>query len=375
MPRLKLSLLTAVVLGFCGVPATIAAPSGTQLAIYQGKIESLGSLDQVARHLARFDVVVLSHVATMCDGTRCPRNWKGRAGNCLDVAYQEDGVTASMGTLIQRIRSYNEEVQIYGYVSATADSPQCYSEGKFVVKDCAGTCINFIQWVDEWRRLENESPAARVDGIFIDLVAPAYITAATRDNIISYVKLRRKKVMLNITSPSPENLRFAANSPYLPSGAGDYIFFEGFHSSKGSDASAGTRHAVNAYLRLNKRLRLAALSTLPSYAPPASPLVTCGRATRLRAEQAYAEFLRAWRPGNVFQLANADLGTSPASGNGLVFCDNDSLHGAHVRKRDDEYLWRTADSRRGWRPRLGPPLRCSAKRGARSCRRAADPRW
>ncbi len=268
---------------------------GARLLVYQGDYGSLGGLAAVASRMARFDVVVLSHASDRGPG-------RANTGGCLDTRF------APLPDLIRLVRRINPEVQVFGYISATADAPigsGCglgpgarYAERPWQCPE--RVCRNSMSWVDDWLDLD-----AEVDGIFVDLVAAGFISAETRDNIFSYIRSSGLQIMANTTIPSAANIAFAASSPYLAEG--DFLMIEGFFLTEGRRNADPTLAAVSQILPFRGRgLLLAALAT-EAWATQPGRTVLCRSA---RAREAVNFFSAVYQPGDVFQYATADLGLS-----------------------------------------------------------------
>jgi hypothetical protein len=207
---------------------------------YADLLEQFGGLEGAARNIARYDIAVMTHAFTLSpsDPTdpTCPPagttvDWvQQNGGSCVDAAFVDDNGTRMLPALLARVRQLNPAIEIFGYVAGTADvvatakpcqalgtAPSCADPG--APSSCpAGTCVNFIKWVNEWAALEQKHPGVVIDGIFIDLVHPTQLTAATRDNLYSWVKARQMKVMANALTDLG-GAQFASTSP-APDGAG-----------------------------------------------------------------------------------------------------------------------------------------------------------
>jgi len=112
--RSALASVAALLLLACSAEASAQSPPpeapGARLLVYQGDYGSLGRLPSVASRMAQFDVVVLSHASDRGPG-------RANTGGCLDTRF------APLPGLIRLIRRINPEVQVFGYISATADAP------------------------------------------------------------------------------------------------------------------------------------------------------------------------------------------------------------------------------------------------------------
>lgn len=86
-----------------------------------------------------------------------------------------------------------------------------------------------------------------IDGVFIDLVASQWLSAALRDEVFRIAKAFGLRIMANMTSPSAAGVDFILDSKYF--GRGDYIYLEGAirQSTTGDTWSTGTSAAVTAF--------------------------------------------------------------------------------------------------------------------------------
>ena len=245
--------------------------------------------------MAQFDIVVLSHASDRGPG-------RANTGGCLDTRF------APLPDLIRLVRRINPEIQIFGYISATADAPigsGCglrpgarYSERPWQCPE--RVCRNSMSWVNDWLGLD-----AEIDGIFVDLVAAAFISAETRDNIFGYIRSSGLQIMANTTTPSAANIAFAASSPIWP--RDDFLMIEGFFLTEGRRNADPTLAAVSQILPFRGRgILLAALAT-EAWATQPGRTVSCRSARAREAVDFFSEF---YEPGDVFQYATADLGLS-----------------------------------------------------------------
>jgi len=296
---LAVALAAALLLLACPAQASAQASPpeapGARLLVYQGDYGSLGDLRSVARRMAQFDVVVLSHASDRGPG-------RANTGGCLDTRF------APLPDLIRLVRRINPEIQIFGYVSATADAPidsGCglrpgarYSERPWQCPE--RVCRNSMSWVNDWLGLD-----AEIDGIFVDLVAAAFISAETRDNIFGYIRSSGLQIMANTTTPSAANIAFAAGSPYLAED--DFLMIEGFFLTEGRRNADPTLAAVSQILPFRGRgILLAALATEAGATQPGRT-VLCRSARAREAVDFFSEF---YELGDVFQYATSDLGLS-----------------------------------------------------------------
>jgi len=189
------------------------------LFIYQGDYSQLGSVQETSELAAAHDVAVFTHGFTLSES-----DWVN--GHCLDVAYD------SLVTVITKVRELNSDIEIYGYVTATADHPLgCWPQPSVQLEACNdGICSDFIYWTNKWLSMEYDHPGALIDGIFIDLVNEVLISPVVRDNCISYVKLAGKRAFVNALSDSA-GVAFALESTFLDSN--DMLLVEGYQRIAG----------------------------------------------------------------------------------------------------------------------------------------------
>ena len=267
---------------------------GARLLVYQGDYGSLGDLRSVARRMAQFDVVVLSHASDRGPG-------RANTGGCLDTRF------APLPDLIRLVRRINPEIQIFGYVPATADAPidsGCglrpgarYSERPWQCPE--RVCRNSMSWVNDWLGLD-----AEIDGIFVDLVARPYLGRDQGQHLRLY-PVERSSDHGKHHDPSAANIAFAAGSPYLAED--DFLMIEGFFLTEGRRNADPTLAAVSQILPFRGRgILLAALATEAGATQPGQT-VLCRSARAREAVDFFSEF---YEPGDVFQYATADLGLS-----------------------------------------------------------------
>ncbi len=202
------------------------------LCITQGKydqmIDRFGGIDIFVDKLSKHDVVVLSHVGAVNDSVL------PNACGCVDQKLD------AVPLIISKLKKINPDIEIFGYVSGTADAPSgCgygdgheYADNGWQPED--GININFIEWVKLWNN-------SGITGIMIDLVAPQYMSETTRNNIYSYCRLKGYKIMPNSTYPAMANCEFAATGL----GYGDYCLVEAFCYGAGSSTLTGTNNAIS----------------------------------------------------------------------------------------------------------------------------------
>jgi hypothetical protein len=274
-------VLTTLTAGANGQPtldpryANYRSSRRDQLGLYQGDLRNLGrNVDEVARTLRPFDVLVLTNIFPVKYVGPAAPPVAGRVdatqGTCASGGLP-DGWSAT--ALLRALRAGNPEVKIYGYVPSTADlyvGPDlgCTSNlspyQNFVCP--GGVCSDFVRWVDTWHSLEAGDPAARLDGIFVDLVNEAFIATETWANEVSYVHGRTNaagapyRLLANMTAynrpgegyfyahgvgpvvgHSVSSVAFAA----APMVAGDAIYREAFLLVAGTYETDGVSDMMN----------------------------------------------------------------------------------------------------------------------------------
>jgi hypothetical protein len=277
--------------------------------IFQGAYQDIGDVDAVAAKLAKYKTIVLSHVEVV------PNNQTTNPGRvsvndqwtnptaCVDGRYDD------MPLLIEKIRAINPSIEIFGYVSSGADAPVANDCGNIIktpVWTCPnGFCSNFVKWTNEWKKIEYRNPKAKIDGIFIDLISPYYISTLDRDNEFAYVKALNYKIAVN--APIADyNIRFAGESPNM--GAGDLIVVEGWYRGMGKDIyQASAEPAIQEGQKFfnSKQIRTAVLVT-EDYSPPTYN-INCNNSM---IKNAYTLFKKYFMPGFLFNYQTADLGTT-----------------------------------------------------------------
>jgi hypothetical protein len=159
-----------------------------QLGLYQGDLRNLGgTAEEVARVLRPFDVLVLTNLFRVGYVGATAPSAAGRVdateGTCMS-----DGLPQGWNApaLLRALRAGNPNVKIYCYVPSTADlyvgpglgcTSNLSQHQNFACP--GGTCTDFIRWVDTWRSLEATDPAAKLDGIYVDLLNEFYVSAET----------------------------------------------------------------------------------------------------------------------------------------------------------------------------------------------------
>lgn len=257
-------------------------PVSERFFCYQGPYDSLGAVDDIADVISQYGIVVVTH------GFYLPLSvWTN--GSCVDVNYLQ------MPALLKKVRERNPAVRIFGYVSATADHPNgCWPQPSVAMADCPeGNCADFKLWTDLWCFLETAYPGVEVDGMFIDLVHPALIGQHVRDSVFSYVKTKKKKILVNALSDSI-GVSFALASPKLTSD--DLILVEGYHTIAGYENTQTAR--MSALLKASGRPWIALTSE------KANAAVSCSSE---KAKAAYA--LMKENGGIAFCYQSSDLGT------------------------------------------------------------------
>lgn len=222
----------------------------SNLFFYSGIYSNFGTAEDLGAEIAKHDVAVLTHAYDTGPGGE---NWVN--GNCVD--YFDELLPEA----IQAARAINPDVELYGYIAATADHTECYDPYNNVQVGCPdGVCTDVISWVNRWLEIEEET-GEYIDGIYIDLIGSQFIGEIVRDNVLSYVHLVEKKAMLNVMFGGFE-VFFAINSPYFEPKK-DSLLFEGFYVA---DGGYWGPNAVNSGMLAEKYLhpkgiRWAALST------------------------------------------------------------------------------------------------------------------
>lgn len=236
-----------------------------KLCISQGRYdlmaERYGSLDAVAERFAAADVLALSHSASINhDGDVTPTPC-----GCVDRG------EPLLPELLSKIRALNPDIEIFGYVSGTADAPHGCGYGTREEKQADGTikvlsneyavtgwlppfgvCNNFMHWGKKWNGFG-------VTGLIIDLVAPQYMSSAVRDSIYAWCRLKGYKIMPNSTYPAQGNVAFAS----VGLGVGDYLLVEAFRYGDGNDTLAGTNAAMaEINVRRGQGFKMAAACTM-----------------------------------------------------------------------------------------------------------------
>lgn len=174
-----------------------------QLYIYQGDLKKMGrTVEEIARALKPFDFIVLTNAFD-----KTP-SWTN--GKCIIGTFEDDN-GKDVGDLIELLRSQNSKVEIYGYVSSTADNGAgCWSTSvaaqNYICPE--GICIDFVKWVNKWKSYETSSKRA-LDGVFIDLFNLVFVNSSAMVNQVSYAHSIKNsagdnyKVVVNLTNNSP----------------------------------------------------------------------------------------------------------------------------------------------------------------------------
>lgn len=249
---------------------------------YTDIAEFYGSVDAAAVRYAAADVVAFSHAD----------DWG--ANGCIDTG---DPI---LPELIAKIREINPSVEIFGYVSGTADAPSgCgYGPGHEYAQTgwmpANGICSKFIEWSAQW-------DSFGVDGYLIDLTAPQYMSAAVRDSVYSWCRYKGKRIMANSTYPSAHNVMFAAAGLQ----GGDYLLIEAFCYGLGDSTLAGTNAALaQANALRGAGFSVAALCT-ESWSSAVGVEVDPSSVKNQNAKSLMINFGSA---GDAYQYDNADLG-------------------------------------------------------------------
>jgi hypothetical protein len=271
----------------CQAPAT----SGDQLFIYQGDYNQLGDGKDIGELLSEHDVAVITNVFPLSSV-----NWTN--GDCISGSIPRDDLLDAL----KIAREINPDILIFGYVPATADDYQCWDDGTSPYDCPGGTCTDFMKWVNLWLSLESE-PGITIDGIFIDMTYPSYITTATRDNVFSYVKGMDKLIMANALTDST-GLSFAYASPQLT--PEDYILVEGYYFAAGQNNPYTSE--INSLLS-QYNINWAALTTEDFNVD-----ITCGSYNMQLAYGFYKQY-----GGSAFAYQSADIGSQSGE---WVLCPN-----------------------------------------------------
>ena len=192
----------------------------SNMFFYAGLYENFGTAEDLGAEMAKHDVAVMTHAYEARNGAV---HWTN--GNCVD--YTDELLIES----IKVARSINPDLEIYGYISATADNGECYDPAGGPQLTCPnGICSDVIAWVNRWLEVEKES-GEYLDGIYVDLFGTQFIGPVVRDNVLSYIHLVGKKSMLNVMFGGLE-IFFALNSPHFDPDK-DSLLFEGFYVADG----------------------------------------------------------------------------------------------------------------------------------------------
>lgn len=225
-------------------------------AIYQGDLTHLGTVDELITLFSSYDIVLLTHVANLPP----PRGWQNN-GKCQDVKYPH--IDSLVRGLKHKATSLGKTIEIYGYVAAIADLPYAWSDyptnglldtedarapGMKATSEAQANCNNAVTWIELWRELE-------IDGIFLDMAAPEFITSNILDNCLSYIKAKEMKLMVNICGPAISNAQFVINSSYLT--PNDYIYVEGGFMREGISCIEDTSAVINYIKASNPNYRVA----------------------------------------------------------------------------------------------------------------------
>ena len=249
-----------------------------------------GTYKSIAKQYAHAQVIVMSHM-TFVNPDLLPNETI-----YYDTEYDQ------MAELMSEIKALNPNTKIFGYVSGTADMPLEVIDPEVPWKptqpwNCPnGVCSNFVWLVNQHRRFPE------LDGIMIDLVADAYISAATRNNIINYCH----NVGLNVMCNCPQNAanaQFALDSGLL--GEGDYILIEGFIRAKGQDKKQDGTEAIQLISQYYASgVRVACITSEPWSTLPGKTVNTESENWKKAREIFYNHYIE----GNVIQYSDAGLG-------------------------------------------------------------------
>lgn len=155
------------------------------------------------------------------------------------------------------------------------------------------------------RTFGNSEFTTQMDGVFLDLCPPAFISSDDLNEVVGIVRpfAPQGNLMMNITVPTPEGVEHVAScSNVLP---GDIVFLEGGGCKVGVDNITNTLRAVTERDRISrngKHLRLCWLSTIEQSA--AGPVTSDSRIIKARND-----FLANSQPGDIFMCHWSGLGT------------------------------------------------------------------
>jgi len=259
----------------------------SNMFFYSGLYSNFGTAEKLGAEIAKHNVAVLTHVYDAQFGAE---NWIN--GNCVD--YFDEMLPGA----IQIARAINPDLEIYGYVSATADHTECYDPYGETYMSCPdGVCTDVISWVDRWLEIEKET-GEHIDGIYVDLIGQQFVGELVRDNVLSYIHYVGKKSMLNVMFGGFE-IFFATTSSYFDP-AKDSLLFEGFYVADGGYwGPNAVNNGMLAEKYLNpKGIRWTALSTEKGGAE-----YWCGSQNAIAAYNLFEKY-----GGWAFSYQSSDLG-------------------------------------------------------------------
>jgi hypothetical protein len=277
----------------------VVKTNNDNIFIFQGNYNDIGTVNEVAVRLARFDTIVLSHVVAISD----ENGYFTNPTACLDSGY------SGMPRLIKEIRRINPEIKIFGYVSSGADAPKeakCGNDYKVDWVCPNGKCVNFIRWVNAWKAIETKyGYDSRVDGIFTDLIGKDYITELDRDNMFWYVKQLKYKLATN-TPIADYNIQYAGESDYM--GEGDMFVVEGWY--RGLSLQTFQAAAIPALVKANEFYNSKKITAafVMSESDTLGPNYSIDCNNNFHARNAHSLVKVFYKPGYLFAHQTADLG-------------------------------------------------------------------
>lgn len=279
------------------------ASSSNQLYIYQGDLRKFGStVEEVARVLKPFDQIVLTNAFSK------PVTFVN--GDCV-IGLYEDQNGKKVEDLIVLLRKQNPRVQIYGYVSMTADNPvSCWglnvtNQESIELQNylCpfnasrVRECADIKAWVNEWHRIgsvyNSTSSKSYLDGIFFDLFNEYYAHKNTLRFASNYARSLRNtvsrpyKVMGNLTATAgtyfyskPGNVMVLGANPIEVASStlrrGDSVLVEGLSLKAGSiPSTTAPGNSFETYEKLKKTYQEKGITWMVvdsemAYVPPSS---------------------------------------------------------------------------------------------------------
>ena len=168
---------------------------------YQGAYPELGTFEEVAQIMAKFDVIVLTHAFSVTNENKTVGPGTGQVdlilsnGKCIDErAEWNDGQGHDIARLIARVKLLRsgKETQFFGYLPLTADNPKgCWDSTaeaqNFICPN--GYCRDFVGWANKWDSLPTASAiaTATIDGFFLDLASELHVHSIAMVSMFSYL--------------------------------------------------------------------------------------------------------------------------------------------------------------------------------------------